>query len=82
MLHQPDATDDTTLIPSERPGTANRMGIRGHKDNEGKELGETKLSAQNQIQLNQALPFASACRARRISCCISTRRWRRAAGRG
>ena len=67
MLHQPDATDDDNLVESERPGTANRMGIRGKKvkdgttgiDREIEELSEVKHSKQNEIQLKQALPFAS-----------------------
>lgn len=55
MLHQPDASGDDTLVPSERPGTANRMGIR----KEGVDIPDTGLSQQNELQLNQALPFAS-----------------------
>ncbi|HEV2969684.1 MAG TPA: hypothetical protein VGY55_06820 [Pirellulales bacterium] len=58
MLHQPDASDDDNLVESERPGTANRMGIRG-KLTDGQELSDVKRSKQNDIQLNKALPFAS-----------------------
>jgi len=58
MLHQPDASDDDNLVPSERPGTANRMGVRG-KLTDGQGLPDVKRSKQNDIQLNQALPFAS-----------------------
>jgi hypothetical protein len=58
MLHQPDASDDDNLVESERPGTANRMGNRmALKD--GQDLPDVKRSKQNEIQLKQALPFAS-----------------------
>jgi hypothetical protein len=58
LLHQPEASDDKNLVESERPGTANRMGLRG-KLTEGQELSDVKHSKQNEIQLKQALPFAS-----------------------
>jgi hypothetical protein len=59
LLHQPEASNAPNLVPSERPGTANRMGNRNHRDNQGKELSEVARSTQNDTQLNHALPFAS-----------------------
>lgn len=54
MLHQPGAIDDDTLIPSERPGTANRFGQRGDK-----QLDEVERSEAIKVQHENALPFAS-----------------------
>jgi hypothetical protein len=58
MRHQPDASDDANLVETERPGSANIMGNRKNlKDDQ--ELSDVKRSKQNEIQLKQALPFAS-----------------------
>lgn len=54
LLHQPNAVDDDSLIPSERPGTTNRFGNRGDR-----ELDEVERSDAIKLQHERAMPFAS-----------------------